>query len=700
MTDELITIGKYVIASQLGKGAMGTVYKGYDRVISRYVAIKTLTRQGNDAERAELAARFKQEAQAAGRLNHPGIVAVYDYGEEGDLAYIAMELVEGYTLAEQTKRHIQLSLQDIWDLVLKVLDALDYAHSKGVIHRDIKPSNIMRTTKGDVKITDFGIAHIDTSELTKFGTVIGTPGYMSPEQLMGKRVDHRTDIFSCGILLYELLTGVKAFTGTDISSIIHKVVHTELPPASKQCPDLPEAIDAVLARALAKNPEQRFATAGEFARAIRAAALHEKETGTTDYGAGIPDPATQTAVVPAETTRATEIRPDTLQGLDTASGIVSNESPTLDSAPPAAVGTPKPGKPQASSRSWSKKPVWIGTGVAVLVVAVLAVLAVIRTPGTGTRQPQTTPPASVSVTPATGESAQPVPAPVAVSPSAAPAYRPGSRFSDCDSCPEMIVVPAGSFLQGSPDSEHARQPNEGPQRTVHIDYPLAVGQFEVTRQQFARFAEESGYQGKGCMTYDGSWKERDNRSWKSPGYEQNDSDPVTCVSWEDARGYADWLSGKTGHRYRLLSASEWEYIARAGAQSSRSWGDDPDAACRFTNVADRSTLVDYPGWQVHHCTDGYVYTAPADAVKPNAFGVSAMLGNLFEWVDDCWHDSYRGAPTDGSAWAQGDCEARALRGGSWYSRPEYVRSAFRNHFDRATRASTFGIRVAREIPRG
>ncbi|MEJ2646363.1 MAG: serine/threonine-protein kinase, partial [Gammaproteobacteria bacterium] len=263
-------IGKYEIVSELGRGAMGVVYKGLDPVINRYVAIKTVIRQGGGAEAAELAERFKQEAQAAGRLNHPAVVGVYDYGEDGDQAYIVMEFVDGSTLSELSKYSGVFDVEGIIDLMVKVLDGLNFAHSKGIVHRDIKPSNIMRTADGEVKITDFGIARIESSELTQIGTVIGTPGYMSPEQLMGQRVDHRSDIFSCGILLYELLTGERAFASTNVTSTIYKVVHTELPPVSKICPTVPAAMDPALARALAKNPGDRYQSAQEFAQALEA----------------------------------------------------------------------------------------------------------------------------------------------------------------------------------------------------------------------------------------------------------------------------------------------------------------------------------------------------------------------------------------------------------------------------------------------
>ena len=171
---------------------------------------------------------------------------------------------------------------------------------------------------------------------------------------------------------------------------------------------------------------------------------------------------------------------------------------------------------------------------------------------------------------------------------------------------------------------------------------------------------------------------------------------MTCVSLDDAAAYTDWLSSRTGKQYRLLSSSEWEYVARAGVETASDAGDD-SAVCAIANLADRSATAIYHDWSVHACADGYVYTAPVGSFQPNRFGVYDMLGNVFEWVEDCWNDSYEGAPTDGSAWLQGDCGTRVLRGASWFSMPQYGRFAFRNHFQRGHRGATFGFRVARVL---
>ena len=368
--------------------------------------------------------------------------------------------------------------------------------------------------------------------------------------------------------------------------------------------------------------------------------------------------------------------------------VKEDTDPTVGRVTPPPTSKRQRAKPPAS-RSKNRPLYFLGAGMRVLAaVGISALLWLPRLLGPATNPGET------------GTSQQPYAPPVAGSKPVTPAYRAGDQFKDCEICPDMIVVPQGAFTQGSPASEPGREPNEGPQHTVRVDYPLAVGQFEVTRKQFAQFVSDTGNVLSGCATYEeGSWKLRNDRDWQSPGFYQDETEPVTCVSWEDARRYADWLAKKTGKDYRLLSSSEWEYIARTGTNTARSWGDNPNFACQITNIADQATQDNYPGWEIHNCMDGYVYTAPVEGFKPNDFGVYATLGNVFEWVEDCWNDSYRGAPSDGSAWTQGDCTSRLLRGGSWYSQPRYVRSAFRNRFNRDYRASTFGIRVARELPR-
>lgn len=264
-------------------------------------------------------------------------------------------------------------------------------------------------------------------------------------------------------------------------------------------------------------------------------------------------------------------------------------------------------------------------------------------------------------------------------------------FRDCEHCPEMVAVPAGSFTMGSPSSEEGRSSAEGPQHDVTFSSPFAVGMYEVTRGEFGRFVEETGrLMGNSCGREAG-------RSWRSPGFSQEYSHPVVCVSWEDARAYASWLSQETGEEYRLLSESEWEYVARAGTQTARYWGESASDQCRYANGADASSGI---RWVVD-CADDYAWTSPVGSFDANGFGLHDVLGNVREWVEDCWHKNYDGAPRDGRAWLEsdgGDCSYCVLRGGSWRVNPGRLRSANR-YRDRAGNRPSYagyvGFRVAR-----
>ncbi len=262
--------GKYAVTGVIGKGAMGVVYKAFDPLIERVVALKTIHRNLVGDEGVHAVERFRREARAAGRLSHPGIVAVFDYGEEGDLAFIAMEFVQGHDLADYFKRGVRFDARDAVSIVLQLLDALGHAHKQGVVHRDVKPSNILIMPNGRVKVADFGIARIDVSELTQAGMTVGTPSYMAPEQYLGHQVDGRADLFAAGVLLYQLLTGVKPFQGPP-HLLAYKVCHEAAPRPSTVSPQVSHAFDDLLDRALAKKPDDRFQTAREFRDALLAA---------------------------------------------------------------------------------------------------------------------------------------------------------------------------------------------------------------------------------------------------------------------------------------------------------------------------------------------------------------------------------------------------------------------------------------------
>lgn len=333
--------------------------------------------------------------------------------------------------------------------------------------------------------------------------------------------------------------------------------------------------------------------------------------------------------------------------------------------------------------------------------------------------------------------------------------RPGSVFKDCPDCPEMIVIPAGRFQMGSPDSEKGRESDEGPAHAVTLGRSFALGKTHITRGQYAAFVAATGYDtGNRCGILDTSkplgWEVRNGHGWRNPGFAQQDNHPAVCLSWNDAKAYVQWLALKTGKSYRLPSEAEWEYGARAGTTTARYWGDSADQACGYANVADKTAKSLIPGtsaedplykcadssgevlysnhknggincqciskcpticngsncrnevnWRIHDCTDDYAYTSPVANFHPNAFGLYDMIGNVWQWTADCWNfynQIHNQAPNDGSAMKTGDCQKRILRGGSWNNSPEFARSAKRLWHSEWSHYNDIGFRLARTLP--
>ena len=305
--------------------------------------------------------------------------------------------------------------------------------------------------------------------------------------------------------------------------------------------------------------------------------------------------------------------------------------------------------------------------------------------------------------------------------------QPGSEIQDCADCPKMVVIPAGTFEMGSTpgETDGEKMPAvyaamEKPRHSVSIPKPFAIGKYEVTKAEYAAFvAATKRADAFYCRIYDDKgvyFETVPGKDWKDPGFKQTDREPVVCVSWDDAVAYTHWLSARTGKRYRLPSEAEWEYAARGGTSTARWWGDLIDGACQYANVGDRSAgngkyLWGKPGAPVTYdlqggdrlarCDDGYAFTSPVGSFKPNPFGVHDMLGNAWEWVADCLHEGYAGAPKDGSAWdaSYERCVSgfRINRGASWAHFPWGIRAALRNANPADARFYTQGMRIVREL---
>jgi formylglycine-generating enzyme required for sulfatase activity len=276
-----------------------------------------------------------------------------------------------------------------------------------------------------------------------------------------------------------------------------------------------------------------------------------------------------------------------------------------------------------------------------------------------------------------------------------------NSFTDCETCPEIVRILPQNGVLGSPAGESGRESDEPAQHDVKVQQAFALGRYEVTRAQFARFVKATGHQSDdGCFVLSaGRWTKSHARTWRDPGFSQSDDDPVVCVSAKDAEDYAAWLSGLTGKKYRLPNEREWEIAARAGSRQARYWGDDPRDACRHGNGADESGRTRHADWTSAGCDDGFAFTAPVGQFRPNALGLSDMLGNAAEWTSDCWrgYSGQSAGAIDMAASGARDCSRRVVRGGAFNSSPRYLRSASRLKSSMHARIFNLGFRVAREL---
>jgi formylglycine-generating enzyme required for sulfatase activity len=277
---------------------------------------------------------------------------------------------------------------------------------------------------------------------------------------------------------------------------------------------------------------------------------------------------------------------------------------------------------------------------------------------------------------------------------------PGTVIQDCAECPELVAIPPGEYTMGSSPKEKIRELDEEPAHRVRVTTSLAVGKFEITRAQYAAFVKDTGRESKpGChSTRGGFFHKNPKATWQNPGFEQKNEEPAVCVSWNDAQAYVAWLSKKSVKQYRLLNESEWEYAARAGSTGRRYWAEADDAAtCRYASVADSSYKAVSPGAPLFSCSDGFAHTAPVGRFPANPFGLHDMLGNVWEWVEDCYEMPYGATPVDGSAQLAKGCDRRGARGGAWRSAYPRQRPAFRGRDPEALTSQLFGTRIARDL---
>jgi formylglycine-generating enzyme required for sulfatase activity len=381
--------------------------------------------------------------------------------------------------------------------------------------------------------------------------------------------------------------------------------------------------------------------------------------------------------------------------------LAPDEAPPAPDVNGAGQTTAQATKAVAPARPWHRLAIWGAAGFVALGMALAAILH--QRPSPAPEHPAVSAPAPVS---------PPLSRAAATAPP--PSHVPSSVIRDCPTCPEMVLIPHGSFTMGVPPGELPDAPPEyhgqsSPRHSVTILRDFYLGKYDVTKAEFAAFVAKTGLRPAGaCWAHEPdktgtfSWLERPDSDWRNPGFAQTDNDPVVCETAIEAEGFAAWLSQETGKPYRLPSEADWEYAVRAGTTTARFWGDGLDSACRYANVADatlKQTVGAAPGRQFFPCDDKFAFTAPVGSFASNGFGLYDMLGNVWQWTADPWHDNYRGAPDDGSAWTTGGHDAaRVLRGGAWSSYPWYVRAGTRSYGPAGFRSNFYGFRLARDVP--
>ena len=654
----------YVIGEKLGQGGFGITYRGFDLKLRMKVAIKEyypsdFVGRSSDQKALVLLSRengelfdyglkvFIGEARTLAQLQHPNVVRVLNLFALNGTAYLVMDYYEGETLYDYLARQPgkKLPWQQTLDLLLPVLDGLQAVHDRGFMHRDVKPRNLYRTCQGQTILLDFGAARQVIGDHSR-SLAIYTSGYAAYEQHVLGRQGPWTDVYGAAATLYFALTGQAPPPASE------RKQRDTLKPARYFSPDLPLALDVLLWQALAVEPDQRLQSVAEFGQRLRPVLRREEklQTGSKREGESSPRPSLKP--------RTWAMAAFLVLAVAVAVGLFWHFSPPSRVTPmPAALKPAEPAPPP--------------------------VMAPAAIPPPAEPVPQT-PPSSL---PAPGQ-----------------IFR--DKLHDGNGGPAMVVIPAGKFQMGAPEGEAGRDTDER-QHVVIIKRPFAIGQHQVTRGEFRRFVEvsgyktdaernEGGYEGCSIIYREGSeWNDgyRAGYSWWNPNFKQSDAHPVVCVSWNDAMAYARWLSRQTGRTYRLPTEAEWEYAARAGTTTGRYWGDDPNQACRYANVADQTARKIFPNLTVHACDDGHANTAPVGSFQPNAWMLHDMLGNVWEWTCSAYNENYGGAEQE--CVREDTPDPRVVRGGAWDESPAWVRSALRYGDSPTLRYSNEGFRLAR-----
>lgn len=666
-------IGKYTISGELGKGGMGVVYRGLDPLIGRPVAVKTIRLDilKGESGREDALKRFIREAQAAGNLSHANIVTIYDVGEHEGLIYIAMEFIDGCSLESLLQQKRKFTLQEITHLFSQIGSALDYAHRQGIVHRDIKPANILVGRDLNVSIVDFGIARTAASTMTQTGMLMGTPRYMSPEQIAGKKVDNRSDIFSLGAILYELLTQRNPFEGESITTVIYKIMHAELPPLSDFNKQLPAGLDSVVKKALARDADARYHTCGELLADLKKYALAVPE-GATVRESNYHDHDTQLLNAAGDTVFSAPVKRrkpllfflGALLGLLAAAFFVYWPGGRKNVQP-----TPQGGEFSRPATT----PTGDGSEASDVIRTEIAADQIGPTGALPAGESESAPKNVVAPAPAAsavqdrGQTAKPVSEVAVAQP--IPRVQPDESLAEAAAANKkgfleriffngtvMVQIRQGNFTIGSPRGQG--EDDEHPAHKVFIS-DFWLGKTEVTFEQFDLFCRETGRP----LPADEGWG--------------RGSRPVINVSWDAADSYCRWLAQKTGRNFRLPREAEWEKAAR----EKYPWG----------RSAPTANQVNMKG-----NADGFVFTASVGSFPQgeSPYGILDMAGNVWEWMADWYDPGYYQAAVGRDPQGPAAGKERVVRGGSWRDGLELIRSANRSSERPDRSLNVLGFRVA------
>ena len=699
---------EYVIERVLGHGGFGITYLARDTHLDKRVAIKeylptdlaarapdqTVTVRSPDTSEAFKwgLESFIKEARVLAKFSHPSLIQVHRYFEANLTAYFVMEYAEGNTLAALLKSEGSLSEERLRKIISPVLNGLEEVHRLSVLHRDIKPDNIIlrKDTQAPVLI-DFGAARQNLSSMTRSVMSVLTAGYAPIEQYATSgNQGPWTDLYAVGAVAYRALSGKKPIDA------VNRIRDDPMVPAAmlgqgRYSPHFLAAIDWVLS----VNPEDRPQSVADFKLALDGALspppLEHSHTGTSDrtplHPVRKPPDLDATVIVdrgesgaPAKSAAAWLPKAIVGGGIALAALVgvlfaLSGRKPPSP-APVAQVQVQVQPQPAQPAPAPSPAPAPVADTSAAPVAQAPAEIAPAPAP-----TPQTTP----ATTPAPKAAAKPKDKKPATAPAATPAKAklvavaampPLAPFQDCADCPQMIPLMVGKFTMGATAADNANA-WEGPAHTVTLTTPFAIASHEITTAQWSACVAA-----KACSTM-----------IAGPASGDPAKVPVVNVNWHDAQAYVKWLSAKTGRSYRLPTEAEWEYAIRARTASARYWGGDRTLQCRYGNGADVTALKKDKTLPAVECDDKFAALAPVGSFEPNAFGLYDMAGNAWEWVEDCWKESYAGAPANGSAFESPGCERRVIRGGSWRARANSLRSFGRGNSPAGTRSDDLGLRV-------